>query len=123
MFARPLVILAICSVLLAGCGTFSDFMSGPADDHVFYRGVRLDVAAAKEGGWKTLMAADIPFSAIADTASIAVGAATTIPFFFYAAATWPPPETAHPATPSLTGPTSPTEQPAAFPTVNPPPQK
>jgi hypothetical protein len=42
-------------------------MCGPSDGHVLYRGVRLDVEAVKEGGAKTLMAADIPFSAVADT--------------------------------------------------------
>lgn len=45
-------------------------MCGPIDDHVFYRGVRLDFQAAKEGGSKTLMVADIPFSAVADTVLI-----------------------------------------------------
>ena len=62
-----LVMLAICSLSLSGCGTFSDAMCGPADNHVFYRGVRLDVEGAKEGGPTILMAADIPFSAVADT--------------------------------------------------------
>jgi uncharacterized protein YceK len=46
-------------------------MAGPVavsgHDHVFYRGVRLDVEGAKEGGPMVLMAADIPFSAVADT--------------------------------------------------------
>jgi hypothetical protein len=42
-------------------------MCGPVNDHVFYRGVRLDVAAVREGGSMALMAADIPFSAVADT--------------------------------------------------------
>jgi hypothetical protein len=42
-------------------------MCGPIDDHVFYRGVRLDVEAAKQGGLGPLMVADIPFSAVADT--------------------------------------------------------
>jgi len=32
--------------------------------------VRLDLQAAKEGGLHTLMAADIPFSAVADTVLI-----------------------------------------------------
>lgn len=76
-------IVAICSLSLSGCGTFSDAICGPitavyevdpagvkvakVKDHIFYRGVRLDVQAVKEGGPMTLMAADIPFSAVADT--------------------------------------------------------
>jgi uncharacterized protein YceK len=60
-------ILAILAYAQSGCGTFSDAMCGPIDDHVFYRGVRLDVMAAQEGGWIMLMLADIPFSAVADT--------------------------------------------------------
>src|SRR2546421_2075639 len=59
--------LAVMAISLAGCGTFSDAVCGPINDHVFYRGVRLDVEAVKEGGPRALMAADIPFSAIADT--------------------------------------------------------
>jgi uncharacterized protein YceK len=61
-------LFAAVAIFFAGCGTLSDAMCGPIDDHIFYRGVRLDVAAVKEGGPKTLMAADIPFSALADTA-------------------------------------------------------
>src|ERR1043166_7397454 len=67
MLRTALVILAISSLALSGCGTFSDAMCGPIDNHVFYRGVRLDVEAVKEGGPLVLMAADIPFSALADT--------------------------------------------------------
>jgi uncharacterized protein YceK len=52
---------------LTGCGTFSDAMCGPIDNHVYYRGVRLDIEVVKEGGPMALMAADIPFSAVADT--------------------------------------------------------
>ena len=62
-----LAILAICSISLSGCGNFSDAMCGPVTDDVFYRGVRFDVGAVKEGGRLTLLAADIPFSAVADT--------------------------------------------------------
>jgi uncharacterized protein YceK len=63
-------ILAILACVQCGCGTFSDAMCGPVDpvdNPVFYRGVRLDIMAAQEGGWTTLMVADIPFSAVADT--------------------------------------------------------
>jgi uncharacterized protein YceK len=68
MMRTGLVILVTCSLSLCGCGTFSDTMCGPAgDNHVFYRGVRLDVEGVKEGGPMVLMAADIPFSAVADT--------------------------------------------------------
>jgi uncharacterized protein YceK len=62
-----LVSLSICSVLASGCGTFSDAMCGPISDNVFYRGVLYDVLAVKEGGPLVLMAADIPFSMVADT--------------------------------------------------------
>jgi len=68
---RPILALfAVGSLGLAGCGTFADAMCGPVDDHVYYRGVRLDVRAITEDHrWttKVLMAADIPFSAVADT--------------------------------------------------------
>jgi uncharacterized protein YceK len=56
--------------LLTGCGTYSDAMCGPVGpgyDYAYYRGVRFDALAVKEGGPKVLMAADIPLSAIADT--------------------------------------------------------
>jgi uncharacterized protein YceK len=62
----------MCGLSLSGCGTFSDAMCGPINDHVFYRGVRLDVQAVKEGGPMVLMAADIPFSAVADTLCVPV---------------------------------------------------
>jgi uncharacterized protein YceK len=67
MSRSMLVILAICTLWLSGCGTFSDTMCGPINDHRFYRGVRLDIEAVKEGGPMVLMAADIPLSAVADT--------------------------------------------------------
>jgi hypothetical protein len=57
-------------------------MCGPIDNHVFYRGVRLDAQAVKEGGPKVLMAADIPFSAVADT--------LLVPYFAYHELTDPP---------------------------------
>jgi uncharacterized protein YceK len=65
MARAALIILAIGLPLLSGCGTFADAMAGPADDHLYYRGVRLDLAAAKEGA--AIMALDLPFSACADT--------------------------------------------------------
>jgi uncharacterized protein YceK len=81
---RPLLaILVLGSLSLSGCGTFSDAMCGPIDDHVYYRGVRLDAQAVQEGGPKVLMAADIPFSAVADT--------VLIPYLAYHELTDPPP--------------------------------
>src|SRR5262249_58555266 len=56
--------------LLTGCGTFSDAVCGPVGpgyDYAYYRGVRFDALAVKEGGPMVLMAADMPLSAIADT--------------------------------------------------------
>lgn len=59
---------ALAAVLsLSGCGTFSDAMCGPIDNHTCYRGVRLDLKAASEGGWHAFLLTDLPFSAIADT--------------------------------------------------------
>ena len=84
MSRRLLALLGAGSFCLSGCGTFSDSICGPATDHVFYRGVRLDVLAIKEGGWKTLMVADIPFSAILDT--------LMIPYLGYQLHTDPRPE-------------------------------
>lgn len=67
-----LLLLAIGSLSLGGCGTFSDQLCGPvapppARNPVYYRGVRFDILAAKEGGWYWLAFLDIPFSAIWDT--------------------------------------------------------
>lgn len=62
-----LALIGAGCLCLTGCGTFSDAICGPIDSHVFYRGVRLDIEAVKEGGKMTLMAADIPFSAVVDT--------------------------------------------------------
>lgn len=66
---------------LTGCGTFSDAMCGPVrvqytddgrlvpvHDCPYYRGVRFDALAVKEGA--VLMAADMPLSAIADTVQV-----------------------------------------------------
>lgn len=61
------IIPAICALSLCVCGTFSDAVCGPISDHVYYRGVRFDIQAAKEGGPKRRMAADLPLSAVADT--------------------------------------------------------
>jgi hypothetical protein len=44
----PRLILALLGtgcLCLTGCGTFSDAMCGPIDNHVYYRGVRLDIQA------------------------------------------------------------------------------
>jgi hypothetical protein len=57
-------------------------MCGPITDHTYYRGVRFDVMAAQEGGTHTLMAADIPLSAVVDTA--------LLPYLAYRELTDPP---------------------------------
>jgi uncharacterized protein YceK len=64
------LLLPVLAFALSGCGTFSDSFCGPAGpgyDYVYYRGVRFDALAIKEGGPMVLMAADLPFSAVADT--------------------------------------------------------
>jgi uncharacterized protein YceK len=101
-----LIILAICTITLSGCGTFADMMCGPGDDKVFYRGVRMDVESAKEGGRLSVMVADIPFSAVADT--------LLIPFLAYAETTRPPLDPRR---------ISPIEQPSEGSIAIPPPQK
>jgi uncharacterized protein YceK len=68
MTRAAIVVLAVCVVVVSGCGTFADIMAGPIDDHLYYRGVRLDIAVIKEGS--PLMALDLPFSAMADTLAV-----------------------------------------------------
>lgn len=65
MTRAMLPLLALVSPLLAGCGTLADAVAGPPDDRLYYRGVRMDVAAIKVGA--PVMALDVPFSACADT--------------------------------------------------------
>lgn len=65
MARAVLLLLAIGPPLLSGCGTLGDAIAGPADDHLYYRGVRLDVAAIRGG--TPIMALDLPLSACADT--------------------------------------------------------
>lgn len=60
-----LVLLSICAPWLSGCGTFADAFAGPIDDHLYYRGVRMDIAGLKGG--VPIMVLDLPFSACADT--------------------------------------------------------
>jgi uncharacterized protein YceK len=67
-----LVLLALGSVAVSGCGTFSDSMYGPVNDQAYYRGVAFDVAAVKEGGPSVFMAADVPLSLVADTMLIPI---------------------------------------------------
>jgi uncharacterized protein YceK len=62
-----LALIGAGCLCLTGCGTFSDAICGPIGGPVYYRGVRMDIEAVKEGGKMALMAADIPFSAVADT--------------------------------------------------------
>jgi uncharacterized protein YceK len=59
------LLLAVCPLMLGGCGTFFDALAGPVDDHYYYRGVRLDVAAVNDG--VPIMALDLPLSALVDT--------------------------------------------------------
>ena len=124
MLRPAMLILAICCLPLSGCGTFSDAFCGPVNDHVYYRGVRLDVEAAKEGGPMTLMIADIPFSAVADT--------LLIPLIAYGEIVMPrsllqqmAKEQADAQTriSSPTPPANPIGGTTASPIVNPPPQK
>jgi uncharacterized protein YceK len=65
MTRARLLVLAVFAPLFSGCGTFADAIAGPADDHLYYRGVRMDVAGMKNG--LPIMVFDIPFSACADT--------------------------------------------------------
>lgn len=44
-----LFIVVLCSPWTGGCGTFSDALCGPVNDHAYYRGVRFDLGAATEG--------------------------------------------------------------------------
>jgi uncharacterized protein YceK len=71
---RSALLIAVSFPLIAGCGTFADALAGPADDHLYYRGVRMDVASIKKG--VPIMVLDLPLSACADTIlvpSIAIG--------------------------------------------------
>jgi uncharacterized protein YceK len=61
----PLMLCSLLTSLLSGCGTFADSMMGPADERLYYRGVRMDVEAIKKG--TAVMAIDLPLSACADT--------------------------------------------------------
>jgi uncharacterized protein YceK len=70
--ARILPPVAVaCAVALSGCGTFSDMICGPGGGGLYYRGVRLDAMVIRDRHpLAPLMAADLPFSAVADTAMI-----------------------------------------------------
>lgn len=76
--------VALGCLSIAGCGTFSDAICGPVSDRVYYRGTRFDLLAIREGGAKVLLVADLPLSALVDTA--------LIPYFAYQEATRPRPE-------------------------------
>jgi len=65
MVRVALFLLAFGSSLLSGWGTFFDAMAGPADNHLYYRGARFDIAAARDG--MPLLGLDLPFSALVDT--------------------------------------------------------
>jgi uncharacterized protein YceK len=74
MTRAAFLLFAVSCPLMAGCGTFADAFAGPADEHLYYRGVRMDVACIKSGS--PIMAFDLPLSACADTLlvpSIALG--------------------------------------------------
>ena len=62
---RALLLLAICSPFFSGCGTMADAMAGPIDGHLYYRGVRMDIAGIRSG--LPIMVLDLPFSACTDT--------------------------------------------------------
>ena len=77
------LVIASLAVCLGGCGTFADMMCGPVcvdkkEMNFFYRGVRLDLEAAKENDLRALAIADMPFSAVADTALLPYMAFLTI---------------------------------------------
>jgi uncharacterized protein YceK len=61
----------LCAVACSGCGTFSDMICGPGGGSPFYRGVQMDVGGIRQGvPFAPLLAADLPFSAVADTAMV-----------------------------------------------------
>jgi uncharacterized protein YceK len=60
-----LAAIAVCSLSLSGCGTFSDAICGPLNDQVYYRGVSEDISGAAAG--YLFYAADITLSFVADT--------------------------------------------------------
>lgn len=69
MTRRALTIL-LATVLMSGCGTFADIMSGPTDGQVYYRGVSRDLEGITGTGLiglPPLLVLDLPFSAVADT--------------------------------------------------------
>lgn len=69
---RSHVILALLAPLLScGCGTLSDMTCGPGGGGPYYRGVRMDAMAIREGHpLAPLLVADLPVSAVADTAMV-----------------------------------------------------
>ncbi len=69
MLQATIVSVTTCCLWCCGCGTFADAMSGPLDDHLYYRGVRMDIRCIQdhEDATRALMAIDIPVSAVVDT--------------------------------------------------------
>lgn len=66
-----ILIVALCLPACCGCGTFADALCGPGGGGPYYRGVRMDVEAIRQGHpLAPLLAADVPLSAAADTALV-----------------------------------------------------
>jgi uncharacterized protein YceK len=71
MNRRHMIVAFAIPLLCCGCGTLSDMTCGPGGGGPYYRGVRMDAMAIREGHPLTpLLVADVPVSAVADTAMV-----------------------------------------------------